>query len=1150
MSELNDNINNIDNITNGIISYLEFLKKFKTKINDQVFTNRQNSRLNMTYSFREFKLNCYIIDKKKFDDFRLSINFNELVQILNTINEENKEKFKKELKLFLEKHPYSPNGKDIKIYSKSEEMKIIVKDFNNYSFINKELLFDVMGAPKSQIEEGLLKVSKNEKNTSLYSFSGNFLLSINIERKENDEKNKIDENKNIKEIENIQKNKKFKNLYYIDKITLKILILLYVNEKIIERKIKNPIKNKYNFKKYYLINKEWLKEYKEFFLYDYVIKKIEEDPELNDSKYSYKNIKYNLDNIVNTKIRQIPLGDTEITEKIRNANNLFHKIKSIQVKKEIINGGEGYIKQETESSQITFSFVDIPIEFELVDEEIFKLLMQEEFFFNFDDNIKNELQYLVMFGNNTVIIKNKNIKNSERLKAFKEYLIYTEQNLKKDIDKEKNEQNDSLILDYILNYGKEESFFKDFEIIFKKNGLQEFITRKEIDICRLKYEQNIGDDKAIYGKFINININKEDFKNEDNDKNINYISNDNNKNELNKNNINKNINNINDEIQNEKINNNIINKNNINKEEKNQYIINKIDTGTQCNIDNFHEKENNNNANEDLLGSFTSIDKINNEIIVKDNDVNYFKRIEEKINENKNLNNIKKYMNLKFKDIKFFYLINEEWLNLKKNDWEQELTIKPNIEKRNYYYSFPINFGFLEKKENEELINKILQEDKNIKKDLYISKIIFTYGSQDNPYSKFYFGVLKDNYICFYLLYSKNYYPEFLINYNNEDILSKEINEGIIQKGIENYLNEMGIIDLSNKKTHPIYNFKLEKIGNLHIPKEKDILKINNSIISHSKCLNYIEDSYYYNSVIQCLVNIGSLKNIFLNRNYLVENKIVESHNLTKKLYELFQSMWNYSLENENNINKELKQNILACSCNIDIFKDIQMLIEFILLSIHSEQKFKDNNNSKIIYNIKTMKNEFNNTYSFLNQLFSFNVKFICKNCKGENYTKLFMLNLDIDKMNSKSIRHTINFISLLKTENFEFFCNDCQESISSKISFGSFPIILIIVIKSKNNGKFKFDYIEKLELQDFFEQDIKSNLQYELIDIIKCKDKKSNKYDTEIFCKSSDSNNIWNKYTQTEYGQECQQVDSLDKDKISKDIPYLLIYQKIDNKN
>jgi hypothetical protein len=60
-----------------------------------------------------------------------------------------------------------------------------------------------------------------------------------------------------------------------------------------------------------------------------------------------------------------------------------------------------------------------------------------------------------MFGNNTVIIKNKNINKSERLKAFKEYLIYSEQSLKKNIKKEENEQNDSLILDYILNYGKE-----------------------------------------------------------------------------------------------------------------------------------------------------------------------------------------------------------------------------------------------------------------------------------------------------------------------------------------------------------------------------------------------------------------------------------------------------------------------------------------------------------------------------------------------------------------------------------------------------------------------------------------------------------------------------------------------------------------------
>ena len=1143
MSELNDNNNIIENITNGVISYLQFLKKFKTKINDTVITNEQTvtSRVNMSYIVREFKLDCYIIDKKNFDNFRSSINFNKLVQILNTINEENKEKFKKELKQFLDNHPYIPNGKDIKIYSKIEEMKEIVKDFNNYSFINKELLFDVMGASKSHIEECMLKVSKNEKNTSLYSSSGNFLLTINIEKKdkENEEKNKIDAKNKIEEnTKNIQKNKKFKNLYYVDKITLKIMILLYVNDKIIEKKIKNPIKNKYNFKKYYLINKDWLKEYKEFFLYDLIIKKIEEDPELKDPKYSYKNVKYNLDNIVNKKIRQIPLGDTEITEKLRNANNLFHKVKSIQIKKEIIKREEGDVKQETESSQILLTFVDIPTEFEIIDEETFKLLMQEEFFINFDDNIKNKLQYLVMFGNNTVIIKNKNINKSERLKAFKEYLIYSEQSLKKNIKKEENEQNDSLILDYILNYGKEESFFMDIDIILKKNGLQEFITSKYLDIYKLKFEQNIRDDKAIYGKFINININEENIINEDNENIIN-------KNESINNNINKNINN---EIQNDKINNNIvINKNHNNKEEeKEQNINNKIDEGTKNDINDFHEKENNNKANQNLLDSFISIDKINNKLIVKENDINYFKKVEEKINENKNPNYLKKYMNLKFKDIKLFYLINEEWLNFKMNDWEPELTIKPKIEKANFFYSFPINFGFLEEKDNEELIKKLSKEDKNIKNELYISKIFFVNGIQNNPNSNVYFGVLKDNYICFYLLSSKNYYPEFLINYNNEEILSKEINTGMIPKGIENYLNEMGIMDLSNKKTYPFYNFKLEKIGNLYIPKEKNIIKINNSI-SHSKCLNYIKDSYYYNSVIQCLVNISSLKNIFVNRNYLIENKIVESHKtLTKNFYELFQSMWNYSPENENIVNKEFMEKILGYSFNVNICKDIKMLIEFILLSIHSEQKSNENN-SKISYDLNIMKNDFNDTYSFLNQLFSFNIKFNCDNCKDENYTKLCMLKLDIDKINSKSIGHTINFISLLKTEKFEFLCNNCQKKIYSKISFSSFPIILIIVIKSKKTGKFKFDYIEQLKLQEFFEQNIRGNLQYELIDIIKCKDRKANNFDTEIYCKLSNNINIWNKYTQTEKGQECQTIDYLDKDKISEGIPYLLIYQKID---
>jgi len=164
----------IEKITNGIISYLEFLKQFNKVIYDD-FIQKES------YIFLQFNLECYIIDKKYLDDFKTAINFDELIYLLNPIDEGNKNKFKIELKKYLEKRSFMPDGENIKLYSDNEEIKELVKNFNNYSFINKELL-DAMGVPEYKLEGKMLKVSKNEIYISLLSISNNYILNICIEK--------------------------------------------------------------------------------------------------------------------------------------------------------------------------------------------------------------------------------------------------------------------------------------------------------------------------------------------------------------------------------------------------------------------------------------------------------------------------------------------------------------------------------------------------------------------------------------------------------------------------------------------------------------------------------------------------------------------------------------------------------------------------------------------------------------------------------------------------------------------------------------------------------------------------------------------------------------------------------------------------------
>ena len=155
-----------DRIAEGIISYTEFLTDFKKVQEDEVIKKDADDPKSTQYTFRKFNTECYIIKKKYFDDFRRATNFDALNPILNPLDEENKNKFKEKLKEHLDKNPYQSKNENIKIYYELEEMKKVVKDFNNYSFVNKGIC-DAMGISEEYLKDKALKVSKNKNDTCI-----------------------------------------------------------------------------------------------------------------------------------------------------------------------------------------------------------------------------------------------------------------------------------------------------------------------------------------------------------------------------------------------------------------------------------------------------------------------------------------------------------------------------------------------------------------------------------------------------------------------------------------------------------------------------------------------------------------------------------------------------------------------------------------------------------------------------------------------------------------------------------------------------------------------------------------------------------------------------------------------------------------------
>ena len=241
-------------MTNGLISFQKFLKEFKQVVKDEVI-QKINNKFEISYNFRKFNIECYIIDKKYYDEFCKAINFKEISKVLSIINEENTEKCKQMVKERLKDENFNIDVNDIQFYADQEGLKKIVGHFNNYSFLNKELLVDCMGVPEEKLKSKKIFVSKNEKNTTLLNIEENFTMSINIEKKDVEK-----EVETKKEVENkVQIKKKPKNLYYVENITKKIFLLLYKKDELLNKKIHKNSKDSYKFKNYYLISKEWLK---------------------------------------------------------------------------------------------------------------------------------------------------------------------------------------------------------------------------------------------------------------------------------------------------------------------------------------------------------------------------------------------------------------------------------------------------------------------------------------------------------------------------------------------------------------------------------------------------------------------------------------------------------------------------------------------------------------------------------------------------------------------------------------------------------------------------------------------------------------------------------------------------------------------------
>ena len=280
----------------------------------------------ITSDYGDKKFNGYLINKKYIDEFKNKIFYYKLSEYIdqkytynklkNIIEKENLEKIK--INIVLEKCDSFEEFK--KLLDSNKEYYIITEYFKLKIYeIDKKIL---------NIKGKEISCELKNKNTIILNFGDEkFELKINkgMLIKENKIKDKVQDSVNIKN-NNLVKSE-FNNKYKND---IEILIKLYMNYKEIKEKLNNMNfqelneDNKYSI---YIINNNWIKNYKLFFEYEQL------EIYLNDN---IQNLNIQNNNILSDKkiskiISDLPIEYIKIIMK-KNINEIKKNIEMLSFK--------------------------------------------------------------------------------------------------------------------------------------------------------------------------------------------------------------------------------------------------------------------------------------------------------------------------------------------------------------------------------------------------------------------------------------------------------------------------------------------------------------------------------------------------------------------------------------------------------------------------------------------------------------------------------------------------------------------------------------------------------------------------------------------------------------------------------------------------
>ena len=901
---------------------------------------------------------------------------------------------------------------------------------------------------------------ENNQDLDFIIVNEKFLLLLEINEKEYEDNNIFfitfnkryylyfpNDNHYILELFNDETNEKNKNS--LKENTLKKLILLYANEKHFMELLGTPIKDEYDINEYYLINKNWIEEYKNKFNFK-DIKKALDNMNLDD--FSYKGFCYNLENLAKKdNLSKIKINDLKDENDFYKEYN-FHYLKNKQIFKNIAQI-QNYI---------------CPYEFIPLQENLFDLFYEDIIKEKFSS--KNDYKFKILFGDNILFIQD----NNNNLVFY----LFT-------LDK-------TYELNFIFKFDNSNIFYNEVKMFIKGKGLYNYLNKRNIDYQNKSKSNDLLNEKGeIIGQYISfkkidnktkmkliLNQNKELYKKYQIFKDKVMFINDNQMNLDDTNDIyekykNKNLFFINvgiilqdkfRKLENDLFFNEIKEimqiKDNRESEEKLNEIVNKFykkvenydvnNLFSHLDICDYNDIDNNNNYKYNLIDihELNSIKKPyyyietlyfknkkeffifypNGKKLYLLEDYNgadsftlkecnfdsYYENIYMHLkgiyqNENKIKTQIKTSLD-NIEQPKNYYLVNSDWVQNYKTIYKYNTFIngikntKEKIIKylklQNIPKEFKHNHNLKAKKTkilnkydapiDFELIDKNLF-DKILK---YINEKNNLKLQSDLVYPIF-FGEDKIfiNINNIYFIYSskgKEYKLEYIIKLINDNSIQKICSKCENNENFEQLMAKYGI-DFSSKNEQKIIDDNLNIIGNfVNIEKKNSV-----EIVEPNHCLGLenIGATCYMNATIQCLCNIFNLKKNFQDKNLMYKFKNKGNCPLTKEFYKLVKNLWKKPKKKNYFTPTDFKDCISKMN---PLFKgiaanDSKDLIIFIYETIHAEINEQRNFNININDNQELAlfrKDYYSKNCSFLIDIFYFEQQseLTCLNC---NFTKI-----------------------------------------------------------------------------------------------------------------------------------------------------------------